>query len=129
LTKLTLLRLCAGVAAFALVGCSTDCAEESCMVAGTYVDPNDSLGAESAEICFDDDCHTMKAIEGNEDVFLGFNRDDWHEGREFRLRITVFDAKGQVIDTLSEQRTMDSSRCGCGVLFYDWHDGRLHRAN
>lgn len=43
--------------------------------------------------------------------------------------MTVFDASGKAIDSLTETLTMDSTRCACGVLFYDWKNGRLHRIN
>ncbi len=43
--------------------------------------------------------------------------------------MTVFDANGGVINSLTETRTMDPSGCACGVLFYGWKNGRLHRTN
>ena len=43
--------------------------------------------------------------------------------------MTVFDASGKAIDSLTETLTMDSTRCACGVLYYDWKNGRLHRSN
>jgi hypothetical protein len=60
-------------------------------------------------------------------VFNGFNVDTWHEGRTVELRLAIFDADGAVVDSLTETRKMDSSSCACGVLFYTWKDGRLHR--
>jgi len=129
MTKPMVVRLLAAIAAVVLVGCSSDCAEESCYPLGTYINPNDDLGAKSAEICIDADCTTVDALAGGEDVFNGFNIDTWHEGRTVELRLTVFDATGGVIDSLTEKRKMDSSGCACGVLFYDWKDGRLHRLN
>jgi uncharacterized lipoprotein NlpE involved in copper resistance len=120
-------RLLAAIAALVLVGCSSDCADQSCFPPGMYIDPNDDLGAKSAEICIDSDCTTVRALAGADDVFNGFNIDKWHEGRTVELRLTVFDGAGGVIDSLTEQRKMDSSDCACGVLFYDWKDGRLHR--
>ena len=96
---------------------------------GTYIDPNGALDATSAEICFDGGCTTVEALDGANDVFNGFNVDRWEEGRSVELRMTVFDANGDVIDSLTETRTMDSTRCACGVLYYDWTNGRLHRVN
>jgi len=112
-----------------LVGCSSDCTNGSCYPYGTYVHPNTEIGAASAEICFDTDCETVKAVEGDGDVYNGFNSSFWQAGRTVQLRLTVFDASNNVIDTLTEKRTMDPSGCACGVLFYDWKDGRLHRQN
>ncbi|HAN35999.1 MAG TPA: hypothetical protein DCQ52_11305 [Acidimicrobiaceae bacterium] len=129
LTKPLFVRLLAALTAVVLVGCSPDCAKGSCYPPGTYIDPNDALGATSAEICFDGDCATVEAFAGPDDVFNGFNLDTWEEGRSVDLSVTVFDASGQVIDSLTETRTMDSSGCACGVLFYDWKNGRLHRLN
>jgi len=129
LTKSLSVRLLAALAAVVLVGCGSDCSEGSCYPAGTYIDPNDALGAASAEICFDGDCTTVEAAAGPDDVFNGFNVDTWEEGRSVELRVTVFDANSGVIDSLTETRTMDSSRCGCGALFYCWKNGRLHRTN
>jgi hypothetical protein len=129
LTKTPILRLLAALTAAVLVGCSSDCADRSCYPPGTYIEPNDVLGATSAEICFDADCTTVEALAGPDDVFNGFNVDTWREGRSVEVRLTVLDAKGGVIDSLTETRTMDSSDCACGVLFYDWKSGRLHRLN
>jgi hypothetical protein len=125
-----LVRAFAALTAFVLVGCSPDCMpESSCFPAGTYIDANEQLGATSAEICFDTDCTTFRALEGPHDIFTGFNSGYWQEGRTFQLRITVFDAGGQPIDSLAETRTMDSSGCACGVLFYVWKNGHLDRIN
>jgi hypothetical protein len=129
LKKSLSLRLLAALVIVALVGCGSDCPEGSCYPAGTYIDPNDALGAASAEICFDSDCTTVEAAAGPNDVFNGFNVDTWDEGRSVELRVTVFDVNGGVIDSLTETRTMDSSGCACGVLFYGWQNGRLHRTN
>lgn len=129
LTKPSCLRRSAVLIAVLLVGCSSDCGKGSCYPPGTYIDPNVALGATSAEICFDGDCTTVEALAGPDDVFNGFNVDKWEQGRPVELRVTVFDAKGAVIDSLTETRTMDSAGCACGVLFYDWKNGRLHRLN
>ena len=129
LTKPSFVRLLAAVTAVLLAGCSSDCARGSCLPFGTYIDPNDTLGATSAEICFDGDCTTVEALAGAEDVFNGFNVGTWEEGRSVELRMTVFDENGGVIDSLTETRTMNSSGCACGVLFYGWKNGRLHRTN
>ena len=129
LAKRPFVRLLAALAAVVLVGCGSDCPKGSSYPLGTYIDPNGALDATSAEICFDGDCTTVEALDGANDVFNGFNVDTWEEGRSVELRMTVFDASGQVIDLLTETRTMDSTRCACGVLFYDWKNGRLHRIN
>ena len=102
------------------------CPETSCMPPGTHVAANESLGATSAEICLDDDCETIGAQARDDDVANGFSRHVWAEGESIRLRITVFDEAGNVIEPLNERRKMDSKRCRCGVLQYDWNDGRLH---
>lgn len=115
--------------ALAFGGCSSDCRRVSCYPPGTYIDPNDALGATSAEICFDAGCTTVAALAGPNDMFNGFNVDTWEEGRTVDLRLTVFDASGRTIDSLTEKRKMDSSACACGVLYYDWKNGRLHRLN
>lgn len=119
----------AAFAAVVLAGCGPDCSDASCYPAGTYIDPNNALGTASAEICIDGDCTTVEAATGPDDVFSGFNVDTWEEGRSVELRLTVFDASGDVIDSLTETRTMDSSGCACGVLFYGWKNNRLHRTN
>ncbi len=129
LAKPPFLRLLAALTAVVLVGCGSDCAKGSCYPSGTYIDPNDALGAASAEICFDGDCTTVEALAGPDDVFNGFNVDTWEEGRSVELRMTVFDANGGVIDSLTETRTTAFSGCACGVLFYGWKNGRLHRTN
>jgi hypothetical protein len=129
LRKQSLVRVLAAVTAVVLVGCRSDCEKGSCLPYGTYIDPNDALGATSAEVCFDSECTTVDALAGPDDVFNGFNVDTWDEGRSVELRVTVFDSNGEVIDMLTETRTMDSTRCACGVLFYDWKNGRLHRRN
>ena len=129
LTKCSFVRVLAALTAVVLVGCGSDCSHGSCYPLGTYIDPNDALDATSAEICFDGDCATVEALDGGEDVFNGFNVNTWEEGRTVELRMTVFDENGDVIDTLTETRTMDSSGCACGVLFYGWRNGRLHRTN
>ena len=129
LAKPPFVRFLAALAAVVLVGCGSDCPKGSCYPLGTYIDPNGALDATSAEICFDGDCTTVEALAGPADVFNGFNVDTWEEGRSVELRMTVFDASGKVIDSLTETRTMDSTRCACGVLFYDWKNGRLHRIN
>lgn len=129
LTKPPFLRLLAALTVVVLVGCGSDCSKGSCYPPGTYIDPNDALGASSAEICFDGDCTTVKALAGADDVFNGFNIDTWQEGRSVELRITVLDANGGVIDSVNETRMMDSSGCACGALFYGWKNGRLHRTN
>ena len=62
-------------------------------------------------------------------MFNGFNTDYSQDGRTVELRITVYDSNQRVVDSLTEKRTMDSSGCARGVLFYGWIDGRLHRVN
>ena len=129
--KPTIVRLCAALTAAVLVGCSSGSAacNQSCYPPGIYIDPNDEVGATSAQICLDSDCTTVDALSGPNDVFNGFNVANWHEGRTVELRLTVLDAGGHVIDSLTEPRKMNSSGCACGVLYYDWKDGRLHRLN
>ena len=87
------------------------------------------VGAKSAKICLDGDCTTVPALAGPDDAFNGFNLDNWHEGRTVELRLTVFDASGHIIDPLAETRTMNPWACACGVLYYNWKEGRLHRLN
>eukprot|EP01041_Mallomonas_annulata_P027567 gene27567-49199_t len=41
----------------------------------------------------------------------------------------VFDSNGSLIDSIAEQRTMDSDAEACGVLQYGWPEGRLTRLN
>lgn len=123
------MRVLAALVVVLLAGCSDDCERGSCYPYGTYVDPNPALGATTAEICFDGECTTVEADGGRDDVFNGFNTDTWEDGRTVELAITVFDANGEVIDALTETRTMDSNRCSCGVLFYEWQNGKLHRTN
>ena len=122
-------RLLAALAVVVLAGCRVDCETGSCYPHGTYVDRNDALGASTAEICFDGVCTTVATGGGPDDVFSGFNVDTWEQGRTVELAITVFDENGKVIDALTETRTMDSNRCACGVLFYEWKDGTLRRSN
>lgn len=112
-------------------GCADDC-KTSCLPYGTYIRSNSELGVASAKICIDDDCKTLTpgqddgdGIDGN--VTDGFYRSDWTEGRKFTLTIEVLDASGSMVDTLSEDREMKSGGCDCGVLYYDWKDGHLHR--
>lgn len=115
-------------------GCADDC-NTSCLPYGTYIDSNNDLGVASARVCFDDDCKTLApgqddgggGVDGN--VTNGFHRSDWTEGRNFKLTIEVLDASGSVVDTLSEDREMKAGGCDCGVLSYDWKDGRLHRVS
>ena len=65
------------------------------------------MGAKSADICFDGDCTTVKgALAGPDDVFNGFNIDTWEQGRSVELRVTVFEANGGDIDSLTETRTI-----------------------
>lgn len=122
-------RIGAGLLGFALVGCSATCKTGSCFPLGTYIQPNDALGATSAEICYDADCVTVKANNGPNDNFSTFDTNRWNEGRTIQLRLTVFDANNKVIDSLTEKRTMDSSACACGVMAYDWKNDHLHRVN
>lgn len=132
MAKATIVRCWAVLAAFVFVGCGTGsstCSTRSCYPPGTYIIPNDDLGVTSAEICFDSDCTNVEALAGPDDFFNGFNVDTWQEGRTVEVRLTVFDGDANVIDSITEQRTMDSSRCACGVLFYDWKASRLHRLN
>ena len=124
-----LVRSWAALAALMLVSCSSDCRGGSCYSLGTYVDPNDAVGATSAEICFDTDCQTVPAIAGGDDVFNGFNSNYWKDGRKPKLKITVFGPSSKVIDSLTESRTMNSSGCACGVLYYGWRNGHLYRIN
>jgi hypothetical protein len=130
-------RLLASFAAGLLVisACS-DCKEDSsCLPRGTYVEANELLGATSARICFDDDCKTLVpgeddgsgGVDGN--VTNGFYRGDWTDGREFTLTINVYNSAGDTLGSISEKRKMDPGGCACGVLFYDWKDGALHRLN
>ena len=129
MTRLTCVRIAAGLLALTLVGCSSTCRTDSCLPHGTYIDPNDALGATSAEICYDSECTTVAAVNGSNDNFLTFDTQRWDEGRTVQLRLTVFDASHKVIDSITEQRKMDSARCACGVLYYDWKNGHLHRVN
>jgi hypothetical protein len=117
------------MALVAVIGCGSACPKTSCYAPGTYIDANDALGATSAEICLDTACTTVPALTGPDDVFTGFNVNTWQEGRDVVLRLTVFAANGRVIDSLSEKRKMDSSGCACGVLYYGWKAGHLHRVN
>jgi hypothetical protein len=117
-----------------LAGCTDDC-DTSCLPNGTYVEANDELGVASATICFDDDCKTLRpgeddgggGIDGN--VTDGFYRGDSTEDRSFKLTIEVFDAAGNSIDAVTEDREMNSGECRCGVLYYEWKDGQLHRVS
>ena len=111
--------------------CGDDCRETSCLPYGTYIDLNEELGTASATICFDDDCRTVLAGQGGEpdQATTGFQSNLWEEGRRLHLAITVFDSAGNVVGSISEERTMDSGACACGVLFYAWRDGDLHRLN
>ena len=124
-----LVRSWAALAALMLVSCSSDCRSGSCYPLGTYVDPNDAVGATSAEICFDTDCQTVPAIAGGDDVFNGFNSNYWKDGRKLKLKITVFGPSSEVIDSLTESRMMNSSGFACGVLYYGWKNGHLYRIN
>ena len=111
--------------------CGDDCRETSCLPYGTYVDLNEELGTESAEICYDDDCRTVLAGRGGEpdQATTGFQSNLWEEGRRLQLAITVLDSAGNVVGSLTEERTMDSDGCACGVLSYGWRDGNLRRLN
>jgi hypothetical protein len=115
--------------ALVLIGCSSTCQQGDCLPHGTYIELNQELDTTSAQICFDAKCSTVKANEGTSDIFTGFNSDYWAEGKTVQLHLTVFDSANKVIDTLTESRTMDSSGCACGVLYYTWQDGHLHRKN
>jgi hypothetical protein len=64
-----------------------------------------------------------------DDPFLPFDTPYWEEGSSFELSIEVFDATGSLIDSMAEQRTMDSNAEACGVLQYGWTEGRLTRIN
>jgi hypothetical protein len=128
-SRATGVRIAAGLLAFALVGCSSTCETGSCLPHGTYIDPNAALGATSAEICYDDECTTVTPTNDSSDNFLTFDTQRWDEGRTMKLRLTVFDANHGIIDSLTERRTMDSSRCACGVLYYVWKNGHLQRLN
>jgi len=127
MTKQTVARLLAALVPLVLGGCGSDCVEDSCYPLGVYIDANDDLDATSAEICVDDDCKTIEALTGPDDVFNGFNIDTWYEDRTVAIRLTVFDSAGAAIDSLTDRRKMDSSGCSCGVLYYEWKGGRLHR--
>jgi hypothetical protein len=110
-----------------LVGCSADCGDQgSCLPSGTYIEGNAALDTASARICFDDVCETADPLAGSGGIFKS---DFWSEGRTVQLRLTVFDSENIVIDTLTEERKMDSARCGCGVLYYVWEDGHLKQTN
>lgn len=115
-----------------VAGCSSSNACEpspSCWPYGTYVDANDELGAVQARICYDDDCRTIAAHDGDNDIFDGFNTDVWQDGRQVHLTIDVLDASGTSIASISEDRVMDSGGCACGVLYYGWRDDQLYRMN
>jgi hypothetical protein len=45
------------------------------------------------------------------------------------LTIVVYNSAGDTLGSISEERRMDSRGCACGVLFYDWKNGALHRLN
>lgn len=109
----------------ALLGCTAAGYFPRCAVSNDGA----AQAATSAEFCFDGDCTTVKALAGPDDVFNGFNVDTWEQGRSVELRVTVFDASGTAIDSLTDTQTMDSSGCACGVVFYAWKDGQLHQVN
>ena len=120
------------IAAVLLISaCGDDCPKASCLPYGTYVDLNPDLDTASAKICFDDDCHVVLPGKGGEpdQATDGFQSNVWEEGRRLQLTITVFDTAGNVVGSVAEKRTMDSSGCACGVLFYEWRDGTLQRLN
>ena len=129
LRRRTAVRGVALLVALVLVGCSSTCHRGSCFPHGTYVELNQQLGTATAQICFDTNCSTVKANEGTDDIFTGFNTSYWEEGKKVQLHITVYDAANKVIDELTEPRTMTSSGCACGVLYYSWKNGHLHRTN
>ncbi|MEO6123246.1 MAG: hypothetical protein ABIR32_06015 [Ilumatobacteraceae bacterium] len=115
-------------------GCSDCKADSSCLPRGTYIDANELLGPTSAKICFDDDCKTLVPGEddgggGDGNVTNGFYRSDWSDGRKLMLTIEVYDSAGDTLGSIAEERTMDSGGWACGVHFYDWKNGALHRLN
>ena len=122
-------RITVGLLALAVVGCSSNTTGVECFQPGTYIEVNDAAGASSAEICFDTDCVTVGANEPTGQPFTGFRRGDWSEGRTMTLKLTVFDASHKAIDSVTESRTMNSKASSCGVLYYDWKNGHLHRVN
>jgi hypothetical protein len=108
-------------------GCSDCKKDSSCLPRGTYIDANGVFGASSAKVCFDDDCQVLKSGGGEANVTSGFYRADWTDGRELMLTIVVYNSAGDTLGSISEERRMDSRGCACGVLFYDWKNGALHR--
>jgi len=100
-----------------------------CFPAGTYVDFNADLGTNTARICFDERCETLTSKSRPDDPFRSFDTPYWVEGSSFELSIEVFDSNGSLIDSIAEQRTMDSNAYACGVLQYGWAEGRLSRIN
>ena len=129
------MAFCFAAAMLLISGCSYCKKDSSCRPRGTYIDANELLGATSAKICFDDDCKTLLlggddgggSVDGN--TTNGFYRSDWTDGRELMLTIEVYNSVGDTVGSISEERKMDSGGCACGVLFYDWKNGALHRLN
>lgn len=116
------------IALATLAGCAGDEVVD-CYPAGAYVDFNADLGTSTARICFDHRCETLTSKNAPDDPFLSFDTPYWEEGSSFELSIEVFDANGSLIDSIAEQRTMDSDAEACGVLQYGWTEGRLARIN
>ncbi len=127
-------RAAFGLAAIlAFASCSDADCQTSCLPYGTYVELNAELDTATAKICFDDECTTVRPGEGDGtgdgNVTTGFYSNEWQDGRRVHLTIDVFDSTGAILDSVDETRTMDTSGCSCGVFFYGWRDGHLHKIN
>ena len=121
------------VAAVLLLGsCGDDCdTHGSCYPHGIYVNADETLDTSTATICIDGDCVTVRPGEGEGNYSAAFFSGTWEPGREVALKIEVFDSSGGLIDSVTEERTMDrtsveSGGCGCGAFYYGWRDGELY---
>ncbi len=103
------------------------------MLPGVYVSVDTIVTADSAGVCVDTQCDTVKVEVLNDGVghTLRFVRDerDLPANQEVQLSISVYSAARTQLATMETTVRVPSgaSECSCRALSYEWRDGGFHR--
>ena len=119
-----------------LVGASAascgGCDKKSCMLPGVYVSVDTIVTADSAVVCVDTQCDTVKVEVLNDGVghTSRFVRDerDLPANQEVQLSISVYSAaRTQLATVETTVRVPTGGNCNCMQLTYEWRDGGFRR--
>lgn len=111
----------AALLAVVLTGCSQECGSSCPPYGASVLAAPAAVGPVEIELCVDANCKQS----GTEGALVEFDK---VAGESHAVSITVRDAAGKVLGSLSETRKVGSEGCGCGFAYRVGTDGKVQRA-